>query len=344
MSAFVDANILVRQVDRSGMFAPTQFVAVLFAPALLSLAGSAWAQAFPTKPVRIIIPFAAGGTSDILARTLQPRLSEALGQPIIVENRTGANGMLGAESVARATADGHTLLLTDMSVLTINPFVYAKMPYDAQRDFAPIVMVAYSPHLVAVHPSVKAQNLPELIALAKSNGGKLNFAVSGIGGAPHLAGIDFALRTGVTWTYIPYKGGSQAVADVAAGQADVLFNGMIATYPQVKAGKLRALAVSSLQRVAADLSIPTIAEAGNLAGFESGSWQGLVTASGTPREAVLKLNTEFARVLNMPDMKERLATQGAEVRPNTSEHFAAFIKTELTRWQKVVKDSGAKFE
>jgi tripartite-type tricarboxylate transporter receptor subunit TctC len=322
-----------------------RLIARVFAlTSMFGLSATAFAQSFPSKPIRIVVPFAAGGTSDILARTLQPRLSEALGQPIIIENRTGANGMLGAEAVARAPADGHTLLLTDSAVLTINPSVYPKMTYDTQRDFAPVIMVAYSPHLVAVHPSVKAQTLQELISLAKSNGGRLNFAVSGIGGAPHLAGIDFALRTGVTWTYIPYKGGAQAVTDVAAGQADVLFNGMIATYPQVKSGKLRALGVSSLQRVAADPNIPTIAEASGLAGFESGSWQLLVTAAGTPSDAIQKLNTEFARVLTAPEMKERLLTQGAEVRPDSPERLAAFIKSELARWQKVVKDSGAKFD
>src|SRR6267143_2125026 len=210
---------------------------------------SARGQQYPNKPIRIIVPFAAGGTSDILARAIGPHLTTAWGQPVIVENRTGANGNVGADYVAKSAPDGYTMLLSDVGALSINPSVYTNMPFDPVKDFSPIVMVSYSPHVLAVHPSVPVSNVKELIAYAKANPGKLNFANSGTGGAPHLAGVEFAARTGVQWAYIPYKGGSAAVTDVIAGNANVLFNGMLATYPAAKGGRLKGLAVSSARRV-----------------------------------------------------------------------------------------------
>jgi tripartite-type tricarboxylate transporter receptor subunit TctC len=221
--------------------------------------------------------------------------------------------------------------------------VYPTLPFDPVKDFAAVVMVSYSPHILAVHPSVPVSNVKELIAYAKARPGQLNFAVSGTGGAPHLAGIEFQQRTGVQWTYIPYKGGSAAVLDVVAGQANILFNGMLATYGQVKNGKLKALGVSSAKRVPAAPDLPTVAEQG-LPGFETGSWQGVVAAAGTPRDIVAKLNAEFTRILNTQDMKDKLAAQGTEVRTDTPESFAAFIRDEKARWAKVVKESGAKFD
>jgi tripartite-type tricarboxylate transporter receptor subunit TctC len=204
-------------------------------------------------------------------------------------------------------------------------------------------MVAYSPHVLAVHPSVKATNVKELIALAKANPGKLNFAVSGIGGAPHLAGIEFAQRTGVQWTYIPYKGGSDAVAAVAAGQADVLFNGMLATWPTVQGGRLKALAISSAQRVPSAPDTPTVAEQG-LPGFETGSFQGVVGPAGIAHDVVAKLNGELVRALNAAEMKERFAKQGTEVRTGTAESLGNWLRSEQAKWAKVVKESGAKFD
>jgi tripartite-type tricarboxylate transporter receptor subunit TctC len=204
-------------------------------------------------------------------------------------------------------------------------------------------MVSYSPHVLAVHPSVPVKNVQELIAFAKANPGRLNFAMSGIGGAPHLAGIEFAQRTGVQWTYIPYKGGSDAVAAVAAGQADVLFNGMLATWPTVQGGRMRALAISSAQRVASAADTPTVAEQG-LPGFETGSFQGVVGPNGIPREVVARLNAALTRVLNSAEMKERFAKQGTEVRTGSADSFGQWLRTEQARWAKVVKDSGAKFE
>src|SRR3954462_10817065 len=250
----------------------------LLACAVLS---AAQAQSYPSRPIRLVVPYAAGGTSDILARQIGPKLSEAWGQPVVVENRTGANGNVGADFVAKSAPDGYTLLLTDVGGLVISASVY-KLAFDPSKDFTPVVMVSYSPHVLAVHPSVPVKNVEELVDYAKQNPGKLNFAVSGIGGAPHLAGIEFAQRTGVKWTYIPYKGGSDAVAAVAAGQTEVLFNGMLATWPTVQGGRLRPLAISAAQRVPTAADTPTVAEQG-LTGFETGSFQGVVGPSGIPR-------------------------------------------------------------
>jgi tripartite-type tricarboxylate transporter receptor subunit TctC len=304
-------------------------------------AGTAFAQAYPTKPIRIVVPFAPGGTSDILARAIGPKMTESWGQPVVVENRAGANGNVGADFVAKSAPDGYTMLLSDVGALAINPSVYLNMPYDPVKDFSPVIMVSYSPHVLAVHPSVPATNIKELVAYAKANPGKLNFANSGTGGAPHLAGVEFAQRTGIQWAYIPYKGGSQAVTDVVAGQSNVLFNGMLATYPSVKGGRLRGIAVSSAERVPSAPELPTVAESG-LPGFVTGSYQGVLAAAGTPREIVAKLNAEFTRILNLQDVKDMLAKQGTEVRAGTPEALGAFISSEKARWAKVVKEAGIK--
>jgi tripartite-type tricarboxylate transporter receptor subunit TctC len=315
----------------------------IFLTLLAAVALPAFAQSYPTKNIRLIVPYAAGGTSDILARQIGPKLTEAWNQPVVVENRTGANGNVGADFVAKSTPDGYTLLLTDVGGLVISASVYPHLPFNPSKDFSPVVMVAYSPHVLAVHPSVKATNVKELIALAKANPGKLNFAVSGIGGAPQLAGIEFAQRTGVQWTYIPYKGGSDAVAGVAGGQAEVLFNGMLATWPSVQGGRLRALAISSPQRLAAAPDTPTVAEQG-LPGFETGSFQGIVGPAGIPKDIVARLNGELVRVLNTADMKERLAKLGTEVRGGTPESFGSWLTNEQAKWAKVVRESGVKFD
>ena len=317
------------------------FKLIALAVSLILAATGALAQAFPSKPIRIVVPFAPGGTSDILARALGPKVTEAWGQPVVVENKTGANGNVGAEFVVRSAPDGYTMLLSDVGAIAINPSVYPNMPFDPVKDFAPVIMVSYSPHVLAVHPSVPATNMKELVAYAKANPGKLNFANSGTGGAPHLAGVDFAQRTGIQWAYIPYKGGSQAVADVVAGQANVLFNGMLATYPSVKSGRLRGIAMTGAQRAPSAPELPTLIESG-LPGFVTGSYQGLLAPANTPRETIAKLNAEFKRILNLPDIKEMLAKQGTEVRADTPEQLGAFIAGEKTRWAKVVKEAGIK--
>ena len=312
--------------------------------ALTAAAGLAAAQSWPTKPIRVIVPYPPGGTSDILARALGPGMQAALGQPWVVENKPGATGNVGADLVAKSPADGYTLLLADIGSLAIAPSVVPTLPYDPVKDFAPVVMVAYSPHLLVVHPSVTAKDAKELIAQAKAKPDSMNFAVSGMGGANHLAGIDFAQRAGIKWTYIPYKGGSQALTDMVGGQAQVMFNGALATYPFVRDGKLKALAVSSAKRFPTMPDIPTVAEAAGMPGFETGSFQGIVAPAGTPPEVVAKLHATVTQVLGTPEMKDRLDKAGAELRPQSSADFGAFIRTEKDRWAKVVKESGAKFD
>jgi tripartite-type tricarboxylate transporter receptor subunit TctC len=311
--------------------------------ALATAAGIAAAQAWPTKPIKVIVPYPPGGTSDILARALGPGMQAALGQPWVIENKPGATGNVGADFVAKSPADGYTVLLADIGSLAIAPSVVTSLPFDPVRDFAPVVMVAYSPHLLVVHPSVGVKDVKELIALARSKPDALNFAVSGTGGANHLAGIDFAQRAGIKWTYIPYKGGSQALTDMVGGQAQVMFNGALATYQFVKDGKLRALAVSSAKRFPTMPDIPTVAESG-MPGFETGSYQGIVAPAGTPREIVEKIHATVTKVLATPEVRERLDKAGAELRPQSSAEFGAFIHSEKDKWARVVKESGAKFD
>jgi tripartite-type tricarboxylate transporter receptor subunit TctC len=310
---------------------------------LALFAAGASAQSYPTKPIRIIVPYAAGGTSDILARQIGPELNKAWGQPVVVENKPGANGNVGADFVAKSAPDGYTLLLTDLGGLVISASVYPKLPFNPSKDFTPVVMVSYSPHVLAVNPEVKVKDVKELVAMAKAYPGKLNFAMSGIGGAPHLAGIEFAQRMGIDWTYIPYKGGADAITGVVGGQAHVLFNGMLATWPHVTGGRLKALGISSAGRVPSAPDTPTVAEQG-LPGFETGSYQGVVGPAGIPRETVAKLNSQLIKVLNTTEMKARFAKQGTEVRTDTPESLGKWMTTEQAKWAKVVKESGAKFE
>jgi tripartite-type tricarboxylate transporter receptor subunit TctC len=301
------------------------------------------AQPWPQKPVRVIVPYPAGGTSDILARTVSPRLSEAWGQPVVVENKPGANGNVGAEFVAKSAPDGYTILLADVGAIAISPSVYTTLPFDPTKDFAPVTMVAYSPHILVVHPSVPVSSVKDLIEYSKAQKGKLNYAASSVGSAPHLAGVDFAARTGTQWAYIPYKGGAQAVADTVGGQADVLFNGMLATYPHVKSGKLKILAVSSAQRFPSIPDVPTVAESG-VPGFETGSWQGVLAPPNTPPALVQKMNADLVKVLQDKDTRDKLEAQGALVRTQTPAQMATFIRDETARWAKVVKAAGVKIE
>jgi tripartite-type tricarboxylate transporter receptor subunit TctC len=311
--------------------------------AALAFAGAALAQAWPSKSIKIIVPYPPGGTSDILARSVGQKMSEQYGQPVLVENKPGATGNIGADFVAKSPPDGYTLMLADIGSLAIAPSVVPTLPFDPVKDFAPVAMVAYSPHLLVVHPSVPVKDAKELIALGKSKPDSLNFAVSGIGGANHLAGIDFAQRAGIKWTYIPYKGGAQALTDMVGGQSQVMFNGMLATYPFVKDGKLKVLAISSAKRFNAAPDIPTVAESG-MPGFETGSWQGIVAPAGTPPEVVRKLHATVMGILNTAEMKDRLDKAGAEVLPMSPEQFGQFIRSEKDRWAKVAKESGAKFD
>ena len=302
---------------------------------------AALAQTWPAKTIRIIVPYTPGGSSDIIARAIQQPLQDALKQTVIVENKPGANGNTGTDFVAKSPPDGYTILLCDVGALAITPSVYSKLPFDPAKDLVGITMLAYSPHLLVVHPSVAANNLKELVAFSKT--GKLDFAVTAIGSAPHLAGVAVEKATGAKWVYIPYKGGSQAIGDTVAGQTQVLMNGMLATLPFVQSGKLKVLGVSKSTRVPLLPNVPTIAEQG-VAGFESGTWQGVLLPKGTPPEIVAKLNAELTRIIRSPEVRSRLTAQGAEVYTMTPTEFSAFFDREQKRWATVVAAGGVKLD
>jgi tripartite-type tricarboxylate transporter receptor subunit TctC len=304
---------------------------------LLACAGAP-AQSFPAKPIRILVPFPPGGTSDILARLIGPKLTEKWGQPVVIESRPGAAGAIAMEVVAKSAPDGYTLVLTDVGTLVILPVLYPKTPYGLQ-DFAAITNVSFSPHLLCVHPNVPVSTVPQLIALAKKRPGALNYA-SSPAGAPYLAGLQFAHRAGIKWEYITGRGGAQSIMDVMTGQADVLFNGMLATLPPVKAGRLKLLAVTGEKRHPSVPDAPTVAEF--LPGFLTGSWQSLLAPARTPPEVVAALNAEVARALASPDMKERLQAQGADPIGGPPAESMKFLRSELERFTRLVKETGYK--
>lgn len=305
------------------------------------LAPAALAQAWPTKTVTIVVPYPPGGSSDIIARAISKPLSEALKQTVIVENKPGANGNTGTDFVAKSAPDGHTLVLCDVGALAITASVYSKLPFDPSKDLRGVTMLAYSPHLLVVHPSVPANNLAELVALSHKQ--PLNFAVTAIGSAPHVAGVAVEKATGAKWTYIPYKGGSQAIGDTVAGQTQVLMNGMLATQPFVDSGKLKVIGVSKARRVPLLPNVPTIAEQG-VKGFESGTWQGVLVPAGTPKAVVDKLNAELIAIIRSPEVRERLVSQGAEVVTMTPAEFTQFFDAERKNWAKVVAQGGVKID
>ena len=313
---------------------------IILAAALAALAFHAAAQQWPSKPIRIVVPYPPGGSSDIIARAISQPLSEALKQTVIVENRAGANGNTGTDAVAKSN-DGHTLLLCDTGALAITPAVYKQLPFDPSKDLRGVTMLAYSPHLLVVHPSVPANNLQELVALSHKE--KLNFAVTAIGSAPHLAGVAVEKATKAEWTYIPYKGGSQAIGDTVAGQTQVLMNGMLATLPMVQSGKLKVLGVSKATRVPLLAKVPTIAEQG-VKGFESGTWQGVLVPAATPPAVVNRLAAELTRITRTPEVRERLVSQGAEVYTMTPPEFSAFFERERKNWAGVVAAGGVKID
>ena len=320
-----------------------QLVSLAVATAFAFGAGVATAQNFSGKTIRIIVPYAPGGTSDILARALSNKVGEALGATVVVDNKPGANGVLGSDLVAKSPPDGLTLLLTDVGGITSAPALGAKLPFDAAKDFAPITMIAYSPHLAVVNPNVAAKTLAELVTASKAKAGGFSAATVGAGSAPHLAGALFAKRAGVEWVFVPYKGGAQALTDVVAGHAQVMFNGMLATLPMVKNNQLRVLAVSSDKRWPTLPDVPTVAESG-YPGFVTGSWQGLLASANTPADVVAKLNAEFGKALAIPEIRERLMAQGADPRAMPSAQFAEFLKSETVKWGQLAKETGIKLE
>jgi len=309
--------------------------------ALAGPAARAQTPAWPSKPIRIVVPYTPGGSSDIIARAISQPLGDALKTTVIIENRPGANGNTGTDSVVKAPADGYTLLLCDVGALAITPSVYTKLPFDPSKDLRGVGMLAYSPHLLVVHPSVPANNLKELVALSQKT--KIDFAVTAMGSAPHLAGIAVEKATGAKWEYIPYKGGSQAVTDTIAGQTQVLMNGMLATLPFVQSGKLKVLGVSKATRVPLLANVPTIAEQG-VAGFESGTWQGVLVPAATPPAIVARLSTELTRIVRSPEVRSRLTAQGAEVYTMSPTEFAPFFENERKRWAGVVAKGGLKLD
>jgi tripartite-type tricarboxylate transporter receptor subunit TctC len=300
------------------------------------------AAAYPTKPIRIVIPYPPGGTSDTLARLLGMKITENWGQQVIVENRTGASGNIGAEVAARAAPDGYTFLLTDIGNLSNSPNVY-KLPFDVFKDLAPVTTVSYSPHMLTVHPSVPVKTTRELIALAKANPGKLNVP-SGIGTAPHFAGMLFAQAAGINWVYIGTRGGADTSRAVMSGEGDVLFLGMLQTYPHVKSGRLKLLAVTGAQRHPSLPDTPTVGETPGFSGFVTGSWQGVLAPARVSPEIITKVNAELVRILSLPDIKAKLSTQGADPLTNTPQDTAKWLVAENARYAKLIKDTGFKLQ
>ena len=306
-----------------------------------AIAAGASAQSYPAKTVRIVVPFPAGGNADLFARMLAEKMSASWGQPVVVDNRAGAAGIIGTQLVAKSAPDGYTVLMGTTGTHTTNPAVYAKLPYDPVKDFAPVSNFADSPFLLVTHPSVPAHNLKQLIALAKSRPGQLHYASFGAGSSAHLAGEMLRTRTGIDVVHVAYKGGPPALADVVGGHVSFMFNALPAVMPQVKAQRLRAIALASDKRFASAPGVPTFAEAG-VADFEAGSWYGILAPAGTPREIVTRMHGEIVRVLALADVKQRLAAEGAVPIGNTPEQFGAQIRRDMARWVKVARDANVK--
>lgn len=314
---------------------------VVSALTLLVTGGATQAQQYPTKPIRFIVGFAAGGGNDMIARTLGRKLTDSMGQQVIVDNRPGSSGVVAAVIVAKAPADGYTLFSGSISTLATNVSTYAKLPYDPLRDFAPITTTMQGPYLFTLHPGVQAATVKEFIALAKAAPGKINYASAGSGGGNHLSQELFRTMAGIQMVHVPYKGAAEQVTAVMGGQVQMSFIQVQVALPQVRAGRLRALGITSAQRSPVAADVPTIAESG-VPGYEATSWQGVVVPAGTPRAIIDRLYREVAKALQSPEVAERLAAEGATAGGITPEAFAAHIKNEIAKWAKVVKLSGTR--
>jgi tripartite-type tricarboxylate transporter receptor subunit TctC len=297
-------------------------------------------QNYPVRPIRVIIPYPPGGTSDILARLIAKHITESWKQQLIVDNRTGANGNIGLELTARATPDGYTVVLTDIGNAVLNSILYAKPGYEL-KDFAPVTTVSYSPHMLMTTVKLPVTTTKELIEYAKARPGKLNYP-SGLGGAPHMAGVLFAQRGGIDWVYVPTKGGASSVAAMMAGEGDVMFLGMLQSLPHVNAGRLKLIAISSEKRLETHPNVATVAE--TFPGFVTGSWQGIMAPSRTPPELVQKMNAEVGRILKLPDVIKFLNSQGTTPVGDSPKEIAKWLADERSRWAKVIKESGFKLE
>jgi len=315
-------------------------------PRLLALLGIAFAttalaQSYPTKPIKLIVPFPPGGAVDVYARIVQPALAENLGQTIVIENKTGASGMIGAESVAKSAPDGYTVLVGNVATLAMNVGIYKKMPYDPVKDFAPVMQTVMVNYALVVNPAVPAKDVKELVAYAKANPGKLSYGSSGSGSAQHMAAELFKAATGTDITHVPYKGTGALVGDLVAGHVSMAIADQASMMPQVKAGKLRALGVGGRKRSPEYPDIPTIAEAGNLPGFEAVAWQGIAVPVATPPEVVKRLNEAFAKAQDNPAIREKLIAAGLTPVGGTPDEFGRYIRSEIAKWSKVAKDIGA---
>ncbi|MGZ9011068.1 MAG: Bug family tripartite tricarboxylate transporter substrate binding protein [Burkholderiales bacterium] len=301
----------------------------------------AWSQSYPARPIRIVIPYPPGGTSDILARLIGAKLTDAWKQQVIVDNRTGASGNIGLELGARATADGHTFVLSDIGNAVISSILFTKLPFDVLKDFAPVTIVSYSPHMLMTTVKTPVATIEELIAYAKARPGKLNYP-TGLGSSPHLAGLNFAQRAGIEWVYIPTKGGASSVTAMMAGEGDAMFLGMLQSLPHVNAGRLKLIAISSEKRLTTHPKVPTVAE--TFPGFVTGSWQGILAPARTPPDRVEKMNAEVARILKLPDVIAFLNSQGTTPMGSSPKDTGKWHAEERARWLKVVKDSGFRLE
>ena len=311
---------------------------------ILAFIGSAHSQAYPNRPLRDIVPFPPGGGVDIVTRIVTTKLSDFLGQPIVVENRAGgAGGTVGADMAAKATPDGYTLFTCQIASHAISPALYKKLPYNHIKDFVPISLLGITPNVLSVNPSVPVKSVKEFIAWAKASPGKINYASPGVGTSPHLTMELFKLTTGINLVNIPYKGGAPALVDLLGGHVGVMFANLPEHLPSIKAGKLRGLAVSTAKRSPQLPDVPTVAESG-VPGFEVTVWYGLCAPAGVPKPIVARLNADVIKTLNSPDVKERLAQNSIEATPSTPEQFAAHIKSETAKWAKVVKDAGVSVE
>ncbi|MGH8616179.1 MAG: Bug family tripartite tricarboxylate transporter substrate binding protein [Burkholderiales bacterium] len=320
----------------------TALTMVTIAAAALAASSAALAQTYPSKPVRVIVPFPPGAGVDIVTRIVTPRLSEQMGQQFVADNRAGAGGIVGAEVAAKAPADGYNLLMGTAGLLTVVP-VMSKVSYNVARDFMPITLVASVPSLLVVHPTLPVKTMKELVALARAKPGAINYASTGSGTLPHLTAELFRLQTGVNIVHIPYKGSAPAMTDLLGGHVEMFFGNMLSVIPQVRENKLRALVITTKQRSPAAPNIPTVAEAG-YPGLEAETWFGLLAPAGTPKEAIAKVHDELIKALRHPDTQRMLADQGAIPIGNTPEQFAAYIQAETRKWEKVLKASGVRAE
>lgn len=312
----------------------------LFLLLFLTTASLAQAQNYPSKTIRLIVPFAAGGSTDVIARVLAPKLTEAWGQQVIVDNRPGGSTVIATDIVAKSAPDGHTLLVTP-APFTIVPSLLPKLPYDPAKDFEPITLINTTPLVVVVHPGVPAKNIRELVALAKSKPGVMNFGSSGSGGSNHLAGELFNAMANVRIMHVPYKGNAPAMADLIGGHVDIVFNGLTSALPFIKAGKLRALGMTSLQRTAALPEMPTLDEQG-LKGFQAVAWNGLTGPARMPKDAVAKAADTVARIMKSPELAEYLKREGSDPVGSSTADYAAFLRDEIVKWKKVIERAGIK--